>query len=88
MLILQLCGHDIGDSTEIELASTSYNSSESTVKDFREFAESTKLEEEISITMATIPMEHQPQTLQQEFSLINKNIPNITIDEVYSLLFI
>ena len=39
--------------------------------------ENVKHETEIAMTTS-----HKPQTLQQEFSLINKNINNVTIEEV------
>nr|KAG5712261.1 hypothetical protein BaRGS_014611 [Batillaria attramentaria] len=83
MRLRQLCGHDVVDGTDLDLTGTSYNSSESTLKELRDLtiSETGVLEEELSITSATTIMAQQPQTLQQEFSLVNKNIPNIIIDE-------
>ena len=33
-------------------------------------------------TDGSVPFSMQPQTLQQEFALINKNIPNVIVEQV------
>ncbi|PVD21064.1 hypothetical protein C0Q70_19230 [Pomacea canaliculata] len=78
----RLCGHDTGEGLELDLTGSSYNSSESTIKDLRELSqsESGPLEEDQGVKTTTV-MAQQPYSLQQEFNLMNKNIPNITIDE-------
>ena len=65
----------------MDLTGTSYNSSESTLKDLRDLSLSEPTMDE-DITAATVTMAQQSQSLQQEFSLLNRDIPNISVDQV------
>ncbi|XP_070188764.1 GATOR2 complex protein WDR59-like isoform X3 [Littorina saxatilis] len=79
----RLCGHDGGDSGEVDLTGTSYNSSESTLKDLRDLSLSEPtMEDEMEISVATVTMAQQARSLQQEFSQLNTDIPNITLDQM------
>lgn len=73
---MQLCGHDTVDSSE----------NESTMQDS---TETLKLNGDLETSLTTIGsstdqsdqrLHQHPMTLYQEFSLLNKNIPNVTID--------
>ena len=81
LLCWQLCGHDAGDPGDVDLTGTSYNSSESTLKDLRDLSLSEPTMDE-DITAASVTMAQQSQSLQQEFSLLNRDIPNISVDQV------
>ncbi|XP_041375687.1 GATOR complex protein WDR59-like isoform X2 [Gigantopelta aegis] len=70
----ELCGHNpVGD---LNTESSDGQDSVSKSADSHVVAEEAKLQTEVAMTS------HKPQTLQQEFSLINKNINNVTIEEM------
>ena len=71
----------MGDPGEVDLTGTSYNSSESTLKDLRDLSLSEPTVDE-DITVATVTMAQQSQSLLQEFSLLSRDISNISVDQV------
>ena len=83
---LQLCGYDTGDGVEVgDLTGTSYNSSESTLKDLRDLTlGDPTLDEELGLTMATtagVGVTQQTQSLQHELNSL-RNLPSVTWDQV------
>lgn len=70
---MQLCGHDVVDSSE----------NEATLQDsIGSIQDSNHTSPENNQSINTSQSEQQPMSLFQEFSLVNKYIPHVTIEKV------
>ncbi|XP_071091915.1 GATOR2 complex protein WDR59-like isoform X7 [Haliotis cracherodii] len=77
----ELCGHDTNNLPDLveDLSKSTPAALESALDSLSVIDENPTVSEPV-ISQGT--MSNQPQTLQQEFSLVNKNIPHVTIEEM------
>ncbi|XP_046339697.1 GATOR complex protein WDR59-like isoform X11 [Haliotis rufescens] len=77
----ELCGHDTNNLPDLvgDLSKSTPATLESALDSLSVIDENPTVSEPV-ISQGT--MSNQPQTLQQEFSLVNKNIPHVTIEEM------
>ncbi|XP_046545035.1 GATOR complex protein WDR59-like isoform X1 [Haliotis rubra] len=80
----ELCGHDTNNLPDLvgDLCKSSPAPLEPANDSLSTIDENPTVSEPIIIQSVQGIMSNQPQTLQQEFSLVNKNIPHVTIEEM------